>query len=301
MSKSIAISFVFLFFSSILFAQKNINSYKYILVPKQYEFQKFEDQHQLNSLTKFLFNRAGYSVLFTDDNYPEDLAKNSCLALKVNINSSPGLFKTRMNIDLLDCYNKIVYSTKQAFSKQKEYKKAYQEAIRLTFIELEEFEYSYNENISKNNSYKEPKKTVIVAENNIPIEVKEIKIKKEKKLVQLPVIEKKIALDKENKTNKLHQKTVSIKVPKKTVVTSIEGKFVFENWGISTILKKGNNYIIVGGDENFEFATIYKTSKRTLFIIKWIAYKQPQLVELNSDGNLVIDTKNEVKIYKRVD
>jgi hypothetical protein len=87
---------------------------------------------------------------------------------------------------------------------------------------------------------------------------------------------------------------------KNRTLKTIEGIFNFENWGRSTISKDGENYVVSGGDENFEFATIYKTSKRTIFIIKWVAYKQPQLVELNSDGNLVIDTNNGVKSYNRV-
>jgi len=302
MNKSFSISFIFIFYCSILFAQNNLNSYKYILVPKQYEFQKSEDQHQLNSLTKFLFNKAGYTVYFTDEEFPEDLAKNSCLALKVKINNNPSLLKTRMNIDLYDCYNKKVYSTKQAFSKQKIYKKAYQEAIRLTFTELEEFNYSYNGAIAENKKpKKESKKESVKLKSKSLSEANEIKVKKEIKIVK-PVLEKKTVLEKKQvKKIKEPKKIKQVKAIKNTVVKSIEGQFEFDNWGISTISKKGNNYIVVGGDENFEFATIYKTSKPTIFIIKWVAYKQPQLVELNAEGNLVIDTNNNVKIHKRID
>lgn len=300
MNKSFSISFVFIFFCLIVVAQNNLNSYKYILVPKQFEFQKSEDQHQLNSLTKFLFNKANFTALFTDEQYPEDLVKNSCLALKVKINSNPSLLKTRMNLDLYDCYNKIVFSTKQAFSKEKVHKKAYQEAIRLTFVELEEFKYAYNGNVVQNKNYQnEPIRLAVAEKKQKSIEVKDIKTKKQIK----PVLENKSVLKTEERINKLQQaqKNVTTKNSLKTAVKSIEGKFVFENWGISIISKKDNNYVIVGGDENFEFATIYKTSKPTFFIIKWVAYKQPQLVELTSDGNLVIDTNNKVKVYKRVD
>jgi len=296
MNKSFSISLLLIFSFSILFAQSNINSYKYILVPKQFEFQKSEDQHQLNSLTKFLFNKAGYTVYFTDEEIPEDLAKNSCLALKVKINSNPSLLKTKMNIDLIDCYNKTVYSTKQAFSKQKVYKKAYQEAIRLTFVDLEEFKYSYNENSAqKSTSKKTTVEAKTVTKTNIVKASEPEKVVALKETVKEPVVavEKTDVFIKEVKVNKV------IPVKNRTLKT-IEGIFNFENWGRSTISKDGENYVVSGGDENFEFATIYKTSKRTIFIIKWVAYKQPQLVELNSDGNLVIDTNNGVKSYNRV-
>lgn len=295
MNKSIFISFVFLFFSSILFAQKNINSYKYILVPKQYEFQKSVDQHQLNSLTKFLFNKAGYKVLFTGENYPEDLAKNTCLALRVSVNSNPSFLKTKMNIDLYDCYNKVIFSTKVATSKEKIYKKAYQEAIRKTFVELEELDYNYNgEAIVVEQSKKvQPKEMVVV---KIPKVKKPIKVKE---IVQKPVVLK-VTPKIVKKEIKVEVKTNIVKTVKKVTIKTIEGSFNFDNWGQSTISKKGANYTVTGGDENFEFAVIYPTSKPSIFIIKWVAFKQPQLIEINSEGNLVVDTGGGVKIYKRV-
>lgn len=85
MTKSFSISLLLIFSFSILFAQKSINSYKYILVPKQYEFQKSADQYQLNSLTKFLFERAGFTVLFTDESFPVDLSNNRCLLSLIHI------------------------------------------------------------------------------------------------------------------------------------------------------------------------------------------------------------------------
>ena len=143
MNKSFSISFLLIFYCSILFAQNNINSYKYILVPKQFEFQKSEDQYQLNSLTKFLFNKAGYTVLFTDENYPVDIATNSCLGLKTKVNDNSSFLKTKTNIELYDCYNNLVYATKEGVSKEKDYKKSYQEALRNAFTELSKLNYTY--------------------------------------------------------------------------------------------------------------------------------------------------------------
>ena len=297
MSKTFSFSFILIFFCSIVFAQNNINQYKYILVPKQFEFQKSEDQHQLNSLIKFLFNKAGYSVLFNDEKYPEDLATNQCLGLKVNVNNNPSLFKTRMNIDLYDCYNKVVYSTKEATSKEKEYKKAYYDAIRKTFVELEELNYAYNDKVvSKGNNRVEVTEVVEVpVKKNIKvIEKEEVVVSPIKEV--MPVKEKKVVMGKVPK-EKIEQ---AQKIVSKKNTKTIEGEFTFDNWGVSTIAKKGDEYAVVGGDENFEFATIYKTSKPAIFIIKWIAYKQPQLLILNSKGNIEIDTTEGIKTVKRI-
>ena len=60
-------------FSFIVFAQKNINNYKYIIVPTTYSFLGEEDKYQLNSLTKFLFNKYGFKAFFQDEEFPNDL------------------------------------------------------------------------------------------------------------------------------------------------------------------------------------------------------------------------------------
>ena len=125
MNKSFSISIFLMFSFSVLFAQKNINSYKYILVPKQFEFQKSADQYQLNSLTKFLFEKSGFTVVFTDENFPADLAANPCLGLKARVNNDSGMFSTKMNVALADCTNQVVFSTKDGKSKEKDYKTSY--------------------------------------------------------------------------------------------------------------------------------------------------------------------------------
>ncbi|PCH49348.1 MAG: hypothetical protein COC22_06755, partial [Flavobacteriaceae bacterium] len=252
--------------------------------------QKSVDQYQLNSLTKFLFNKAGYTVLFTDEQYPGDLAKNSCLALKVKVSKNSSLFTTKMTIGLYDCRNKIVYATKEGVSKEKEYKRAYQEGIRKSFAELEEMNYTYIPAINITNEEIVVKKEAVAL---VAIETPKIEKAVEVKEIT-PILEKKeVNVAEAIKSKPLHKVDNANK--------TIEGKFHFNNWGTSTISKKEGNYVAVGGDENFEFATIYKTSNPIIFIIKWVAYKQPQLLVINSDGNLAVDTKNGKTIYKRLD
>ena len=74
------------------FAQKNINNYKYIIVPKSYGFLGDEDKFQLNSLTKFLFNKLVKDSFFNCDLYSKFIS--SLLfdiiwyrSLKIGINS----------------------------------------------------------------------------------------------------------------------------------------------------------------------------------------------------------------------
>jgi len=360
MKKSFYLCLILAFSFSTIVAQKSVNAYKYVLVPKQYEFLKSADKYQLNSLTKFLFDKAGFTTLFTDDVYPQELAANSCLALKVVVDNNSGMFSTKLKINLLDCHNIVVYTTKDGRSKEKDYKKAYHEAIRKAFEEIKDLNYSYDgslnidqrEIVIKDGALQIVENEVkltdelieLIAESKAdeettePVEDKEIekvkekdikpilevettevtakkvqpKVKKEikkvdtKKIVPVAVVdvnkvekEKKQSVIEEKKT--IEKDQVELKKLEKEVVKiiSLEGTYIMGNWGILTISKKENVFSVVGGDENFEFATIYKSSKSAVYIIKWAAYKQPRLLELDNNGNLKVDTEDGLKIYKR--
>jgi hypothetical protein len=338
---------------------------------------KSADKYQLNSLTKFLFDKAGFTTLFTDDTYPKELANNGCLALKVVVEDNSSMFSTKMKIKLLDCHNIVVYTTKESRSKEKEYKKAYHDALRKAFEEIYDLNYSYDGSLnnesneviiedgeiqvvkdkpelseelinliveSRSNEKEvepEPEEEVEkVKEKKVePVPAKEVEKVKEKKIEPVaekevkkvasaktieplaekqvkvvavvgidPVVEKKV--EKVEKKTKQPEKKEQKKIQneqnesknlesEKEKVISLEGKFDMDQWGICTISKKDNIFSVVGGDENFEFAKVFETSKPSIYIIKWAAYKQPQLLEIVDNGNLKVDTEDGIKIYKR--
>ena len=58
---------VALFISTASFAQKSINNYKYVIVPSKFDFVKGKDKYQTSSLTKFLFNKYGFTAFLDDE------------------------------------------------------------------------------------------------------------------------------------------------------------------------------------------------------------------------------------------
>lgn len=126
-------------------AQKDINNYKYIIVPKKFDFTNGEDQYQLNSLTKFLFNKYGFEAYFIDDDLPEDLQNDRCLALTSEVlKAKSGMFKTRLEFKLTDCFGSEVMTSKIGESRLKEYSKAYNEALREAFKTFQNLDYKYS-------------------------------------------------------------------------------------------------------------------------------------------------------------
>lgn len=171
MTRLLYILIFFVGFQAQVSAQTSINDYKYIIVPKQFDFLKYQDQYETSSLTKFLFNKYGYTAFFEDEDLPEDLSKNRCLALRSDIKKNKGFLATKLQIDLKDCNGNIVMSSVEGSTKVKEYKKAFQIAIREAFVTYQFLDYKYV-----------PKESVIASSNSkdISSEAKEIeKLKKE--------------------------------------------------------------------------------------------------------------------------
>lgn len=126
-----------------VFSQANLNDYKYVIVSKKYDFLNEADQYQINSLSKFLFNKYGFQALMEGENYPQDLIQNRCLALKSDLLKDSGIFKTKLIIELTDCNDQVIYTSPEGESREKEYKKAYTEATRNAFKHLELLNYKY--------------------------------------------------------------------------------------------------------------------------------------------------------------
>ena len=143
------------------FSQTSVNDYKYVSVPDNYSFLKNKDQYQLNSLTVFLFEKNDFTVINSLKSYPSDLANNNCLLLKSDVIKVKGIFKTKLQLVLTDCRDNIVFSSEIGQSKLKDYKKAFQEALRNTFVSLADLNYVYSGSVS---SDKPPLPTVVAIE-----------------------------------------------------------------------------------------------------------------------------------------
>jgi len=244
--KKIVLFFAFIAGIFSVNAQSELDGYKYIIVKKQYSFQNSPDKYQLNSLTKFLLEKSDLNVLFDTDEFPGDLAVNSCLGLKMEMIDASGMFKTEVSTNFRDCKNKIVYSTSLGQSKSKEYKKAYHEALRAS---LKPFL-----------SYKQQYKAV--AANSILEVPKDIT----KRLVSNKVLAVKVSEEREQNTTK-----------PTTIKQSIVGEY--GNGVMSFTIKENATDFELMHPDIGKIADLYSTSKPNFFIVKWLGKPATKLVE----------------------
>ncbi len=126
-----------------VFAQKELNNYKYVIVPEMFEFQSKKDEFNVNTLTKMALEKVGFTVFMGNVQYPSDLALDRCKALYADVDKGGSFLNTKMAIVLKDCQNNVVYRTNEGESKEKEKKKSYYEALRGAAHSLDMINYSY--------------------------------------------------------------------------------------------------------------------------------------------------------------
>ncbi len=125
----IALVIVLTALPSVYAQTERLNDYSFVVVPKRFDFQFQEDQYQLNSLLKFLFNKYGFHAYFENE-----LPNTSrCDGLWADVQGKPGFIWNEIVIYLKDCDGVIMYKSSVGKSKLKEYDAAYNESLRMAF------------------------------------------------------------------------------------------------------------------------------------------------------------------------
>ncbi len=258
MSRVLVFMLVFFLGFNLGHSQKSVNDYKYVIVPAKYDFLGEEDKYRLNSLTKFLFNKYGFESIMSNESYPSDLKIDACKALRASVVNHKSLFKTRLELELRDCSNELVYKSEIGESREKDYDRAYNLALRDAFKSIENLNYKY--------SAKEiARKSVIVASEEDDSEVERLKAKIEK-------------LESESKTVK------EIEMPKKAETKVIEPEITEVKETIAekkeeqpNNVKASNNVfyaqVIDGGYQIVDSTPkvvmkLYSTGKQNTFIVE---------------------------------
>jgi len=262
--------FILVFFAScqLVSAQQELNNYKYVMVPKHFDFQTSADSYKINSLVKFLLDKKGFVTIFSDAIYPNDLITNQCLALKVNLLKEPSFMRTKIKMTFTNCQNKIIYVSGEGVSKLKDFQRAYHEAIRRAYKSLDNYTYNYIpkdvlENVIVN---KEPELNHLKKDIPKITNPKEVIVVKptEKKVVEKPIIKKEVSI----------------------IGLYGKGQEVYE------IAKFQNYYIFskhISDGDSFRskpLGFIYKTSRKGSYLVKTSGTFTGYLLK---NGNFIID------------
>jgi hypothetical protein len=123
---------LFLLFSTVVFAQ-NVNDYKYALMPSKFSFLKEENQYNLNLITKMYLQKYGFESYYDNETFSADFASINCNKIFIDVLNNSTMFSTKLKVVIKDCKNNILAISDEGTSREKEYRVAYNEALRMAF------------------------------------------------------------------------------------------------------------------------------------------------------------------------
>ena len=302
--KTALIAILFLYVLPTL-AQNDLNAFKYIIIPKKYDFLKSENQFRLNTYTKHLFDGEGYTTLVQGETYPEDVKANPCIAVTADIVNGSNAFTTKLNLVLKNCYDQVVFTSIQGTSKIKEYDKTYKDALNKCFVSVKSLDYKYDPSLLINKNAGQQTNAAIIPVTSIDKQVVEpvsepVKVAEPVKAVEtetaIPVAVAAVpVVAKETKPDEIQEPETGFTVAKS-----------YKNENMSFFLIEQNNvlvaYVIESKNENFKkgetIGTFEKTSLANVFRVAW---KKEQGFDqttayFDDKGNLKIDVQRDGKI-----
>lgn len=253
-------------------AQSSINDYKYVIVEDQFNFQSEPGQYNLNGLVHFLLRKHGFTSIIEGQELPADLKANFCLALRADV-TVKGALRTRAAIVFKDCESNEIYRTAEGVTKEKDFARAYDLAIRKTSESLKSLNYVYtpNQNIIEKGRPEEVIKVVEQAKNEIEELKAEIKELKENRKVEESIVEKsKIESEKEM----ISQKEIVEDVQPEKQASNWYDKLKAYSYNNQTYYEKpgsGGLYFVNAQNEvKFKLQTL---SRSNVFILTFGTYK----------------------------
>ena len=254
------------------FSQKSLSDYSFVAVPEKFDFLNEKDKYQLNSLTKFLFNKHGFNAFFIRE-LPD---VRRCDGLWAEVEGKPAMIRTKVTVILNDCNGVEVYRSEVGTSKLKAYNKTYTAALRDAFISIDALGiqqkepalFGESEDVAKEET---PKETVDVS----PKEVTDV-ISTEGKGISVAAIE-------ENK-----------------LVEVITKEALYESNGASFALRNTKSgytlYEKLNGDEKLKGTLLVKEGKSLQFLDtagnKFTSY-------FDADKNLIIETSFQKLVFTK--
>ncbi len=257
------------------FAQNDINNYKYVVVPLSYNFIEGQDRYDLNSLTKFLFNKYGFTAFFQNEEFPDDLKGNRCLAMFVNVEKEKGFLRTKLRIDLLDCNGNLIMSSRVGATNEKQFDKAYNLALRDAFDTFQNVNYKYEPSNKITSTPLKPVVTENTKEQEKEIErlQEELKSLKEEKKMEPKKVEASIPAVKETKAELKETKAELKEIKKEAKEAKIEVK---EASNLLYAQPIENGFQVVDTTPKVVMI-LMETAKSNIFIVKGqdaIVYKE---------------------------
>ncbi|HLA55786.1 MAG TPA: hypothetical protein VK623_06780 [Flavobacterium sp.] len=144
---------------------ESINDYKYAIVPAKFDFFKEADKFRLNTNTKLFMEKYGFTTYFDSENLPDEIANQNCNKVFLSIVDDKSMFETKLTVVLKDCRNNVLFTSATGSSREKDYKVAYNQALREAFNSFDALNHQYNGKATGGKITPKKEETVVLTES----------------------------------------------------------------------------------------------------------------------------------------
>jgi len=228
-------------------AQKELNAYKYIIIPSRFDFQKVANEYGVNLLLKYKFQQLGFESYLDTDDIPQEVRTNTCLYASPVLYAKSNMFKTVVSIELFDCTKKSLYKTQEGSSNSKNFKVSYNQAVREALKSFGDYKLDYS-----------PK------QETVQLELKDTNVivssKAEKEIEKLK--EEVAILKQQNKELEVVPSIAAqVNEIKSEVVVEVSKNYLMAH-------PKTNGYVLIDSATKEIVYTIHNTKMKDVFVIK---------------------------------
>lgn len=132
-----------LFTSVSALAQTSVNDYQFVVIPSRFEVQSDANQYRLNTLSKKYLLDAGFNPVH-ETMMTDGQINHRCDHLYMDVLKVKSMLTVKVKILFRDCRNNIIFESAEGRSKEKDYEKGYQEALKEAFESVKQLGYAYN-------------------------------------------------------------------------------------------------------------------------------------------------------------
>jgi hypothetical protein len=157
--KKITLLLLSFFLFNFSFSQ-NLDDYKYALIPSKFNIFKNNDYYRLNVLAKLYMQKYGFESYLDSETQPQDFVNTNCNKVYVDLTQNNNLFTTKVKVVIKDCNGKIIATSNEGTSKEKDIQVAYNEALRAAF---DSFTILSSHKFKGNSTDESPKNTIVNA------------------------------------------------------------------------------------------------------------------------------------------
>ncbi len=236
---------------------QELNNYSYVVVPEKFSFLKEADQYQLNSLTRFLFEKYDFEAYLKGEGDYKNLDADRCEGLYADVLDDSGMFRTKLRVVLKDCQNREVFVSREGVSRNKDFRNAYQEALGEAFKSIESLDYIQNEVIVNG-----------TPDLNVQTEAKE---------------------------EQAEERNVEVKEGRESAINNVTGKSAARNFTREGsqyfLLESPNGFKFFQKGMTEPFATLIRSTSGNNIIYNSITSKG--MAHFDTEGNLIIEILKE--------